>query len=169
MRLLALIASGAVLSTSLWAQKLVEHTSDWISALPEIPGCERVIGAMKRTGTNVEQTVSYERGVPARRTEDPNYVGCGSVTIRVEPNARKNAKALGKAIGFGPHPSIVRGFFALRDGPLCGNDSWLGSTSVFFDKDKVLIVSANQGAEVLLDFAEKVDYSELKRELNRYH
>jgi hypothetical protein len=154
------------LSASVVAQKLVDGTDDWTGAFPEVPGCVRVIGPMNRTGKTVEQTANYERGLS--RSKDPNYVSCGSVTLRLEPNARRNAQAYGKAIGFGPYPSVVKGFFALRDGPLCGNDSWLGSTSVFFDKDKVVIVSANQGAEALFTFLESVDFPQLRNQMSKF-
>ncbi len=141
-------------------------SSDWTILFPQIPGCERIVQPVQRYGKVIEQTAVYEREHYEKLKNNPdypNYFGCGSITLRLEPSARE--KAAKRDFTFTgiipPYLTSIRGFFALRDGPLCGNDFWRGSTAVYFDSNKVLIVSSYLGADKLAELAETADYESI--------
>lgn len=141
----------------------LNQTTDWSALFPEIAGCERIIQPLMQNGEVFEQTVVYERE-NYKEYKGENYFGCGSITLRFEPSARKLARENSTIADFPlRQPIQIKNFEAYHSSPLCGNDVWTGSTAVYFDEDKVLIVSANIGAEKILDFAQNADYKLLKK------
>lgn len=149
------------------------ETADWSNLFPEIAGCVRIIEPLKQNGKIFEQTAIYERlDFETRKDKDPNYFGCGSITLRFEPAARKSASInytnlVNFPIYFPPQKQIVKNFDAYSRSPQCGNDSWIGSTDVYFDKDMVLTVSENMGGGIL-EFAESADYKLLKKTIGKF-
>jgi hypothetical protein len=142
------------------------QTADWSVLFPEITGCERVIQPLKQNGEVLEQTAIYERE-NYKQNKGENYVGCGSITLRFEPSARETARENSKRVDFFPFGQTVRikSFEAYSHSPQCGNDDWTGSISVYFDKDKLLFVSAFSGAEKILEFAQNADYELIKKSM----
>src|SRR6202008_2957948 len=102
-----------------------------------------MVQPIQRSGEAFEQTAIYER-VGYKNNQGPHYFGCGSITLQRQPDAIRLAEQRGKEEHM---PFVqrftVRGFLAFRWVPQCGNDVSLGSTTVHFDDDKILIVSAN--------------------------
>lgn len=149
-------------------------SADWSALFPEIPNCVRIIEPIKQNGKAFEQTAVYERAdFETRKGKDPNYFGCGSITLGFAPGARRSANINYNNISLEPffilpQKSKVKTFDAYSDSPQCGNDIWIGSTSVYFDKDMVLMVSANLGAAGILEFAENADYRFLKKTIGRF-
>jgi len=141
--------------------------ADWSGLFPEIAGCERVIQPATKNGKTFEQTAVYERE-GYKKYQNENYFGCGLITLRWDPFT-KNSFPQNLANFDLPlrQPLKIKGFDAYRDSPLCGNDSWIGSITIYFDKDKALIVSANVGAEKILELAETMDYKSLRRKMNK--
>ena len=152
-------------ANAVFAQK--SENMDWTDLFPEIPGCERIIEPLTQTGKIFEQTARYQ---PSRNDNPRIYYGCGSITLRFEPSARKSA-----SVNFSKQPNFpftrkqtVKTFDAYTDSPLCGNDDWRGSIRVYFDEDKVLIVSAKRGAGDILKFAETADYELMKETIDKF-
>lgn len=144
-----------------------QRATDLSVLFPEFPGCDRVLEPIKRTDKSYEQTAVYERGSQQDRG-NPNYFGCGSITFRFEPSARKTARENSSILDFPSRvPVKVNNFDAYRGSPLCGNDIWIGSTQVYFDDDKSLTVSAFMGADAILEFAQNADYLMLKKAMNK--
>lgn len=141
--------------------------TDWAVLFPEIPNCEQVIQALTRNNNVFEQTVIYEwKGYPKNKNE--NYVSCGTITLRSAHSARKEALQNFRLYDSPTNQRVkIRGFDAFRDGPMCGNDVWIGSTSVYFDDDKLLIVSAYGSAGAILEFAQNADYELIKNSMNK--
>ena len=150
------------------------QATDWSALFPDIPGCVRIIQPLAQNGKTFEQLAIYERqDFETRKDKDPNYFGCGSITLRFEPSARKSASInhtnlVNFPIYMPPQKSKVKTFDAYSSSPQCGNDIWVGSTDVYFDKDMVLTVSANLGATSILEFAENADYKFLKKSIAKF-
>lgn len=143
------------------------QTEDWLALFPEIPNCERVIQPLTQNGEVFEQTAIYERE-NYKEYKGENYFGCGSITLRFEPSAGKTALENSTIADFPfRQPIRINNFEAYRSSPLCGNDESSGSTSVYFDEDKVLIVSAFVGAEKILEFAQNANYELMKKSMNK--
>ena len=144
------------------------QTSDWSALFPEITGCERVIQPLTKNGEVFEQSAVYERE-GYKNNKNENYFGCGSITLRFEPSARETMRESSKKVEYFPliQQLKIKKFDAYQSSPLCGNDEWIGSTSVYFDKDKVLIVSAYIGAYKILEFAQNADYELMKKSINK--
>lgn len=175
MKFFTLIAAMLLLSIPVLPQRLADKKSadDWSGLFPEIPGCEKIVQPLRRQGKVIEQTADYERENyrNLRNNPDyPNYFGCGSITLRLEPSARQKASKVDTSMtgAFPPQPTTVKGFFALRDGPQCGNDVWVGSTAVYFDTDKVLIVSSYIGADKITEFSETADYRTISKFMENF-
>ena len=134
---------------------------------PQFSGCERVLQPIVRDSAVWEQTAVYERA-GFRKGKDVNYFGCGSITVRREANALKLAEERLEYPNFPLFQKLsVRGYPAFQHVPWCGNDVSLGSTSVFFDPDKVITVHVYQGAEPLAVFLETTDYEVLRKAVSR--
>ena len=86
-----------------------------------------------------------------------------------EPAARKTARENFKRseLSLLTQQIKIKNFDAYQNSPLCGNDNWIGSTSVYFDKDKVLIAEAYRGAAQILEFAQNADYELLKMTVDK--
>jgi hypothetical protein len=146
-----------------------DEKPDWSALFPEFQGCERVIQPLAQNGKIFEQTARYERQ-GFRENKNQFYVPCGTVTLRFEPSARKTASA-NHAKSFEIPPvgkRKVKNFDAYMNSPLCGNDEWMGSTSVFFDENMSLTVSAYRGTSGILEFAETADYAQLKKTIDEF-
>lgn len=117
--------------------------SDWAGAFPDIKGCAKTIGPFERTGSFATQTAIYE--------------GCGTIELRIAPGA-KAAREKNWQDHFPSLKTEIKGYTAWRNSPLCGNDPWLGSIEVYLSEDKVLIASAYDRADQVLNFAEQADY-----------
>lgn len=159
----------AGLSVEIFSRQSIvaKQDEDWSAIFPEIPNCERSIQPITRNGEVFEQTATYE---PKGYKYDVNqgYFGCGSITLRFAPSAGKSARENSDFINFPLRQQFqIKNFEAYRESPQCGNDNWRGSTTVYFDKDKVLIVSAFVGAEKILDFAQNADYELMKKSMNK--
>jgi hypothetical protein len=154
------------------AQK--NENADWAALFPEIPGCERIIQPITQNGKVFEQTAVYERQNYKEYKGNNNYFGCGSIALRFAPSARKSARinyvnSIQNPIYFPPpQKQTVKSFDAYSNSPLCGNDIWVGSTSVYFDEDKVLMVSAYMGAGNILEFAKNADYELLRKSIDKF-
>jgi hypothetical protein len=172
MKFICLIFWTIILSANIiFAQQIDKSrqndAGDWTAFFPVIAGCEREIQPLKQTGKIFEQTANYEHK-DYKKYKNKNYFGCGSITLRFEPSSRKTARAKSSILDFpGNMPTKVKGFESYRSSPLCGNDDWIGSTAVYFDENKVLIVSANIGGEKILDFAQNADYKLLRKSVNK--
>lgn len=103
-----------------------------------------------------------------KNNRNENYFGCGSITLRFEPSARKKVRQ-SFAISDSPlrQQFQIKGFDAYSESALCGNDEWRGSTTVYFDEDKVLIVSAYTGADKILDYSRSADYELMRKSMNK--
>lgn len=144
-----------------------QRASDLSGFFPEFSGCERVLEPIKRNEKGYEQTAVYQRGSQQERS-NPNYFGCGSITFRFEPSARKATRANPSILDFPfRQPFKLKKFDAYSYSPWCGNDMWLGSTQVYFDEDKVLTVSAYVGSHAILEYAQNADYAMLKKTMNK--
>lgn len=144
-----------------------QRATDLSVLFPEFPGCERVLEPIKRTDKSYEQTAVYERGSQQDRS-NPNYLRCGSITLRFEPAARKSARENPSILDSQfRQPFKLKKFDAYSDSPWCGNDVWVGSTQVYFDADKSLTVSAYMGADAILEFAQNANYLMLKKAMNK--
>jgi hypothetical protein len=165
--LLGLIAFTAC-SVLCQAQERAGHAEDWSAFFPEFEKCVRTVNPITTNGNVIEQTAEYEW--PGRRDRtDPNYYGCGSITLRVAPGALKLMRARDDILFFPTsQKTLVRGYDAIRHSPLCGNDPWAGSLEVYFDHDKVLTVSASVGAVEILELAETTSYRALKIALDKF-
>lgn len=166
--LIILLASFSVEGFS-QQSNLARHneTTDWSALFPKIPNCERIIQPLTQNGEVLEQVAIYERE-GYKNNQSVNYFGCGSITLRFEPSARKAARENSKRVDFFPRQIFqIKNFDAYQDSPQCGNDVWIGSTTIYFDKDKVLIVSAYGGAEKILEFAQNADYELMKKLMNK--
>jgi hypothetical protein len=163
---LAIVLLGSLSVIEAFSQILIvprqNQSEDWSALFPEIPNCERVIQPLTLKGGVFEQVAMYKRE-NYKNNKNENYFGCGSITLRFEPSARKAARQdFANSASPLRHQFQMKGFDAYSESALCGNDDWRGSTTVYFDEDKVLIVSAYTGAEKILEFAKNVDY-ELKK------
>jgi len=160
--IMALIFSA----NTVFSQK--NEKADWAALFPEMPGCERVVQPLVQNGETFEQTAFYR---PREESESENRLsyGCGTITLRLDPSARHSAAELYEKQPKSPffRKQTVKNFDAYSETPLCGNDDRRGTTRVYFDEDKVLIVSARRGAGDLLDFVETADYERLKESMNR--
>jgi hypothetical protein len=151
-----------------------EQIADWSALFPEIPGCVRIVQPITQNVKIIEQTAIYEqKDFETRKGKDPNYFDCGSISLRFEPSARRSASInyanlVNFPIYFPPQKSKVKSFDAYTESPMCGNDNWLGTTDVYFDKDMVLTVSVNLGGAGLSDFIENADYKRLKKAIGRF-
>lgn len=139
------------------------QTDDWSRLFPEISGCQRTIQPLTRSGEVIEQIAVY------KREDDKNYK-CGSITLRIAPKSRQSAAKDFNASSFNPfrRKIVIKDFDAYTASPLCGNDEWRGSTTVYFDEDKVLIASAQRGTNRILDFPETADYAMLKKSMDEF-
>jgi hypothetical protein len=147
--------------------KVMNEKSSLLAQFPQIPGCERDITSLSTENRGLEYTVTYERIGTSIDRKDPNYFGCGSISVRVAPGIRKEALQNIAMFGFLTSQLIkINGFDAVQTSPLCGNDPWIGSYSVYFNEDKVLIVSANVPNYEILKYASNADYKSLKSALN---
>jgi hypothetical protein len=143
------------------------QSTDWSELFPEIPGCERQIQPIKQNSEVWDQAAVYERE-NYKNNQSENYFGCGSITLRFEPLARETARKSPDFIDFPLRQSLkIKNFYAYQVSPMCGNDFWMGATTVYFDKDKILTVSANMGAEKILEFARNADYELMKKSMNK--
>jgi hypothetical protein len=143
------------------------QTGDWSELFPEIPGCKREIQPIKQTGEIWEQVAGYERE-NYKNNRGENYFGCGSITLRFEPSARKTAQKGSDFIDFPFRQWLqIKNFYAYQVSPMCGNDFWIGAATVYFDKDKILTASANMGVEKILEFARNADYELMKKSMNK--
>jgi len=141
---------------------------DWSALFPEIPNCERFIQPITQSGEIFEQIAVYEREGYQKYKNEQNYFGCGSITLRFAPSARKSARQNFTIINFPTQKLRVKTFDAYRNSPLCGNDVSIGSTEVYFDEDKVLIARAYVGAHIILDFAQVADYNLMRKSINKF-
>lgn len=154
-----------LLQPSIGAKQI--QTADWSALFPEIPGCERIIQPLTQNGEVFEQAAIYERE-GYKNNKNENYFGCGSIALRFAPSARKSARENSTIADFPlRQPIQIKNFEAYHSSPLCGNDDSRGSTAVYFDEDKVLIVSAYRGAEKILEFAQNADYELLKKSMKK--
>ncbi len=145
----------------------LDQTSDWSALFPEIAGCERVIQPLTQNGEVFKQIAIYERE-NYKDNQNENYVGCGSIALRFEPSTRKTARENSTIEDFPLRQRLrIKDFDAYHSSPLCGNDDWRGSTSVYFDDDKVLIASANRWTDKILEFAQNADYELMKKSMNK--
>lgn len=144
--------------------------ADWSELFPEIPNCERVIQPLTHKGEIFEQIAIYEQE-NYKNYKGDNYLSCGSITLRFEPSAKKSAQATAanSDLGYFPfrQPLQIKNFYAYQVSPMCGNDDSIGVSTVFFDKDKILIVQANTWAKTIMDFAQTADYEVLKKSINK--
>lgn len=147
--------------------KLTPKTEDWSSLFPEIPNCVREIQPITQHGKTITQSANYYQKSQLENEKKPSYAGCGSISFWVQPSARKSARERSKTSFPSFLPFKIKNFDAYGDGPSCGVDFWLGSIEVYFDKDKVLRVSANHGAKPIMDFANDADYDLIKRSMNK--
>ena len=163
--LLIFIFSANAVFAQISAQRVKE--ADWSALFPEIAGCERVVQPLTQNGEIFEQTAVYETRINS--DENRIYYGCGSITLRFEPSARKSAdKIYANSFKLFLRKGKIKTFDAYTSSPQCGNDEWRGSTSVYFDEDKVLIVSAKRGAGNILDFVETADYELMKATIDNF-
>jgi hypothetical protein len=137
------------------------QTVDWSELFPEISGCERMIQPLTRSGEVIEQIAVYNR------EDDKNYK-CGAIILRIAPKSRQSAAKIYKTFGFSlfKRKITVKDFVAYTASPQCGNDDWQGSTTVYFDEDKSLIVSAQRGTNRILEFPETADYALMKKSMD---
>ncbi len=142
---------------------------DWSELFPEFPGCQRTIQPLVRTGETSYQTAVYKPQNP-EKFNPPTYYGCGTIALRYAPGERKTETANFKPQLENPffRKRKIKSFDAYTVTPLCGNDDSSGSTRVYFDEDKVLIISAMRGAGNLLEFAETADYDRLKSAIDEF-
>jgi hypothetical protein len=160
-----MLLAGSVLSQERVRTGLAD---DWSAFFPEIEKCVRTVHPISIVGDVIEQTAEYEW--PGRRDRtDPNYFGCGSITLRISPDALKSMQARND-MDFFPTSQrlLVHGYESIRHSPLCGNDPWAGSLEVYFDHDKVFAVSASVGAGEILQVAETADYRAMKIAMARF-
>lgn len=169
---LAIVLFGSLSVNEAFSQQLIvarqNQIADWSALFPEIPNCERVIQPLTLNGEIFQQVAMYERE-NYKNNKNENYFGCGSITLRFELSARKTARQ-SFAISVSPlrQQFQIKGFDAYSESALCGNDDWKGSTTVYFDEDKVLILSAYTGAEKILEFAKNVDYELIKKSMDKF-
>ena len=148
--------------------------ADWSALFPEIPNCLRIIEPLTRNGKIFEQRAVYERpNYQTDKGKNPNYFGCGSIALSFKPSARKLAETNYMNITLEPffippQKLKMRNFDAYGDSPLCGNDIWIGSTTVYFAENMSLSVSANMGGTAILEFAENADYKLLKKKIAKF-
>lgn len=147
------------------------NAADLTEFFPEIAGCVRVVEPLRREGKMIVQTARYERPGYKENKNNPNYYGCGAISLRHEPGAAENRKTRARA-SVGIHSLFtktykINDFDAYRTSPQCGNDISIGAIEVYFDADKVLSVNAFQGAGEILSFAEKADYAAIEKTLNK--
>ena len=137
------------------AATTVTAQRDWSELFPEIPGCARAIRAMVRSDTAVEQTADYG--------------GCGTMTLRREKDLLiKKRKLYTPSYSFPSGWIKVHGYEAFRQSPLCGNDEWIGSLEIFFEKDKTLNLSGyHHGGTAIMEFSEKADYGNFRQVMNK--
>lgn len=166
---LALVFLGTLSVNEAFSQQSTEakqnQIADWSQMFPEIPNCERVIQPITRKSEVLEQVAIY-KWANAENNGNENYGGCGLITLRFEPSARESARKDSDIVLPPRRQFKIKTFDAYGDSPLCGNDIWAGSITVFFDKDKVLIVSANRGATQILGFARNADYELMKKSMD---
>jgi len=134
------------------------QTADWAALFPEISGCKRTIQPLTQNGEVFEQTAIYER-------EDFENYKCGSITLRFAPRARQAAAENFKMNNFSlfRRKTKINDFEAYTVSPQCGNDDWRGSTTVYFDENKVLIVSAYRWSGGISGFPQTADYALMKK------
>lgn len=160
-----IILAGTVILAQQTGKTNRNDTADWSALFPVIAGCRRDVRSLKQAGRVFEQTAIYQReGYESNK----NYTPCGSITLRFEPFARKTARKKTDTFFFLTNvPTKVKGFEAYQSSPLCGLDTWRGSTTVYFDEDKALIADANAGGEKILEFTQNADYGWLRKSLNK--
>jgi hypothetical protein len=130
----------------------VQAQRDWTELFPEIPGCVRNIQPMIRINDTVEQTAVYKVGDES----------CGSVAFRREPGLFPAKRKLYTTCDAFPSTWIkFRGYATFQESPLCGNDEWIGSLEIFFEKDKAMTVSASRWGLSIMEFAQKQDFKKL--------
>jgi len=169
-----------------------EAQADLSQFFPNVPNCIKNIQPLTRDGNRLEQTAIYRIPRIAEQTQtsvsQPGEVdltvypdsfmpglptSCGSITIRSAPGLRHAARKQHKnAAQFdfsqSNKPFLIQGHLAYSASPLCGNDPWVGSTSIYFEKNMELQVSADQGpGEMLLDFTRSADYIAIKASIRR--
>jgi len=168
----AIVLLGSLSLNEAFSQQSIvarqNQIADWSALFPEIPNCERVIQPLTLKDKVFEQVAKYERE-NYKNNRSENYYGCGSITLRFEPSARKSARENSKRAAYFLFGQIfqINKFDAYSQSPQCGNDDWRGSTTVYFDEDKVLIVSAYIGAEKILDYAQSADYELMRKSMNK--
>lgn len=177
MKFLCLIFSLLILFTNFRGNEMFTHSSinakqnrntDWSELFPEIPNCERVIQPLTQNNEVFEQIAVYERE-GYKNNKNENYFGCGSITLRFEPFARKKAREDFKRSDYLPFRQVfrIKELDAYSESPQCGNDVWMGSTAIYFDEDKALILSAYLGADKILKFAQSADYLLIEKSMNK--
>jgi len=144
-------------------------TDDWSKFFPDIPNCDRTTEPLVQRGNAIEQVAKYRlRGY--ENSDDQESAQCGSITLRIEPNARHIARANFMTAA----PSMFARAFSIGKSDAysqwaqCGNDPSLGSTAVYFDDDKLLEVSAFRNGASILDFAQNADYEAIRSSMNEF-
>ena len=108
-------------------------------------------------GKAVEQTALY-------KTDDRE---CGAITLRREPDLLAAKRERFASYAFPSTWIKMRGYDTFQGTPLCGNDPWIGTLEVFFDKDKSLAVGAHRWNPSIMEFAQKADFASLKEMMNK--
>lgn len=154
-------------ANTIFAQK--SKMKDWSHLFPEIQGCERTFEPLVKNGEIIEQTAVY-RPQSVKENEAQIYYGCGVITLRFQPSARKDADLSYSDQGYNPfiRKQKVKTFDAYSESPMCGNDEWRGMLRVYFDEDKVLIVRAKRGVGDIFQFAENADYGLMKKTIDEF-